>query len=94
LREACRFWFVAVGPRPELLQGVQGQTADQVDVTGVYQFPTVYRGQRRLDVRRVHVGDIDDGRETVPGHQKQRRNWQNRKRRTTGVAAQMSPKTV
>jgi len=83
-----------VGSRPELLQGVQGQASDQVDVTGVDQLPAVHRGQRRLDVRCVHVGDIDDGRETVPRDQEQRRNRQNRKRRAAGVAAQMSPKTV
>lgn len=60
-----------MGPRPELLQSVQGQTADKVDVTGVDQLSAVHRSQRRLDVRRVHVGDIDDGRETVPGDQEQ-----------------------
>jgi len=60
-----------MGPRPELLQGVQRQTADQVDVAGVDQLSAVHRGQRRLDVWRVHVGDIDDGRETVPGDQEQ-----------------------
>jgi len=83
-----------VGPRPELLQGVQGQTSDQVDVAGVDQLPSVHRGQRRLDVRRMHVGDIDDGREAVPGDQEQRRDRQNRKRRAAGVAAQVSAKAV
>jgi len=60
-----------VGSRPELLQGIQRQTANQVDVAGIDQLSAIHRGQRRLDVRRVYVGDIDDGCETVPGDQEQ-----------------------
>jgi len=42
-----------------------------MDVTRVDQLSAIHHGQRCLDVRRVHVGDIDDGRETVPGDQEQ-----------------------
>jgi len=37
------------------------------------------------------VGNIDDGRKTVPGDQEQRRDRKNRKWRAAGVAAKMSP---
>lgn len=56
-----------MGSRSELLQGVQGKTAYQMDVAGVHKLQTVHNGQRCLDVWRMYVGDIDDGREAVSG---------------------------
>ena len=47
----CRLWFEPVDRYGHILQGQQGQVADQVDGPGEYQLPEVHDGQRRLDVR-------------------------------------------
>jgi hypothetical protein len=83
-----------MGGRSIVLHLQQGYAADQVDGTGIDQFPAFHHRQRCLDVRRVHLGDSDVGHQAVPGHEEQRCDRQIRERRTVATAAKLSTTAV
>ena len=94
LRKAGRLRPEQMGGGSELLYREQVQVADQVDGPGEHQLQALHHVLRRLDVRRVHVGDPDAGREAVPRCEEQRGDPQAGERRKTGATKSLPPAIV
>ena len=62
-----RFWTFPRSRGTVLLQGFEGKVADQMDGPRIHQLPAFHRSQRRLDVRRLHVGDTHAGHQAFSG---------------------------
>ena len=62
-----------------------------MDGPGIDQFPSFYASVRRVDVRRVHVGNLDARSQTVPRRCQQRRDHSDRKWRSFTFARRLLP---